>query len=87
MIVADSSYIAEGVLVDQGLLAGPTIMVPDLAIYETVGAIWKHEVALGRIKEGKSYVDALLELVRTHKLLGEGPDEELLLRSYDLAVR
>lgn len=87
MIVADSSYISEGVLRDQSLLRNEAIFTADLAIYETLGAIWKHQTLLRRITEGGIYVDFLFELIKTNNLYTAHPDRELMKEAYGLAVR
>ena len=87
MIVADSSYIVEGVLADKSLLMGDLILAPDLAVYETAGAIWKHQALLGRIRDGRRYLSTLSELIRTNSLLTTMPDKEAIDAAYDLALR
>ncbi len=87
MIVADSSYIAEGVLVDEALLRKDDMVAPDLAIYETMGAIWKHQVLLGRISDGQGYLAALADLVRSNRLVALEPDNRLVSATYDLSAR
>lgn len=87
MIVADSSYITEGVLEDRALLQRDTIVTPDLGIYETVGAIWKHQVALGKVSDGAGYVSVLADLIRTNRLLAVDPGPALISSAYDIAVR
>lgn len=87
MIVADSSYVVEGVLTDESLLRREAILVPDLAIYETISAIWKHQIILGRLSDGRGYISVLFELIRANKLLAVGPDEEILSMAYDISLR
>lgn len=87
MIVADSSFIAEGVLTDEALLRGERMLAPELAVYETASAIWKHQVILGVIDDGPSYLDVLNDLLRSNTLLAVSPDSDLLRTAYDLAVR
>ncbi len=87
MIVADSSYIAEGVLVDEALLRRDGMVAPDLAIYETMEAIWKHQALLGRISDGQRYLAALADLVRSNWLVALKPDDRLVGETYDLSVR
>ena len=43
MIVADSSYIVEGLLKNKKLLSDDQIVTPELVVYEVTNAIWKHE--------------------------------------------
>ena len=87
MIVADSSYIVEGILADMSKLRAEQILAPSIAVYETVSAIWKHQVFLNRIKEGERFVAALSDLIRTNDIITLDPDEETRAASFDLAVR
>jgi predicted nucleic acid-binding protein len=87
MIVADSSFIVEGVLVDGNLLRQETMVAPDLVVYETVGAIWKHEALLGRISDGTGFLSVLSDLIKSNRLLALRPDEELIGDAYAMAVR
>lgn len=86
MIVADSSYIAEGVLIDRRMLSSQAMLAPSLAVYEVAAAIWKHQVVLGRIEEGEKFLGALADLVATNALLAVPPDARLLLDSHRVAV-
>jgi predicted nucleic acid-binding protein len=87
VIVADSSYIVEGLLTDRSLLRQDRIVAPDIAVYEAVGAVWKHEQVLNKIKEGKMFLSALTDLIRTGDLLTVEPNERLLLDAYGVAIR
>lgn len=49
MIVADSSYITEGLLRESSLLDDQVLCAPDYAFYEVINAIWKHQVLLNRV--------------------------------------
>lgn len=55
LVVADSSYIVEGLLKDSSLLDGydDIICAPDFSLYEVLNAIWKHQVVLKQIKKGR----------------------------------
>ena len=85
--MADRSYIAEGVLVDEALLRRDGMVAPDLAVYETMGAIWKHQALLGRISDGQRYLAPLADLVRSNWLVALKPDDRLAGETYDLSVR
>jgi predicted nucleic acid-binding protein len=87
LIVADSSYLSEGILVDESLLSGQRILAPDLAVYETVSVIWKHQSVLRRIPDGGRYLSVLLGLMKSHALVVVEPDGPLLERTYGLARR
>ena len=86
MIVADSSYIAEGILTDIRMLRSERMLAPSLAVYEVAGAIWKHQAVLGRILEGEKFLRVLSDLLRTNELLTIEPDVGLLLDAYAIAV-
>ena len=85
--MADSSYIAEGILADRALLRAQRMLAPSLAVYEVAGAIWKHQAVLGRIQEGEKFLAVLAGLVGARDLLTVEPDERLLLDAHAIAVR
>jgi predicted nucleic acid-binding protein len=87
VIVADSSYLAEGLLVDGSLLKSEKFLVPELAVFEAAGAIWKHQTILGRIDDGEPYLTMLFELLKTNVVLTTSPGAELMRGAYFLAVR
>lgn len=87
MIVADSSYLAKGILEDRSLLTAERIITADLALYETTNTILKHHVFLKRISDGAPYLSILHGLLRTNALFAVKPWEGLLGRAYELAVR
>jgi predicted nucleic acid-binding protein len=49
MIVADTSYLVEGLLRDASLLQEDTLS-PELALYEVANTVWKHEFILRDLK-------------------------------------
>jgi predicted nucleic acid-binding protein len=87
VIVADSSFIAEGILADLGIFRSERMLTPSLAVYEVSSAIWKHEVVLGRIHEGEKFLAVLSDLIRTRDLLAIEPDEGLLFDAHRIAIR
>jgi predicted nucleic acid-binding protein len=87
LIVADSSYLAAGILEDEGLLRNQRILIPDLAIYETLSVIWKHQVLLRRLANGMRHVAVLFDFVDTNVIIPVPPDCELAERTHDLATQ
>lgn len=85
--MTDSSFLAEGILVDGSLLTRDRMVAPDLAVYETAGAVWRHQTLLGRISDGSGYLSVLSDLVGSNRLVTLEPNEELARETYDLAVR
>ncbi len=63
MIVADTSYIVEAILHDSALLDDEPIVAPDLALYETMNAIWKHETLILVLENASMYIDVFLKLI------------------------
>jgi predicted nucleic acid-binding protein len=86
-IIADSSYLVEGLLKDASLLGREAIVAPDLALYEVINAVWKHEVMLKDIKDGKPYIDQLFELASTQALQFVRPDRKIVAEAYKLALK
>jgi len=87
VIVADSSYLAAGILQDEELLRNQRILTPDLAIYETVSTIWKHQVLLKRVTNGQGLVSILFDFVGTNVVIPVHPDRELTERAFGLAIQ
>jgi predicted nucleic acid-binding protein len=87
MIVADSSYVVEGILRDASLLENEVIIAPDLALYEIINTLWKHEVLIGDLGDSPARIHILLELVSTEIIQLVRPDEKLIDDAYRLSVK
>jgi predicted nucleic acid-binding protein len=87
MIVADSSYIVEGILRDASLLENEVIIAPDLALYEIMNTLWKHEVLIRDLENSSARISLLLELVSTKTVQLVRPDEKLIDDTYRLSVK
>ena len=87
MIVADSSFIVEGLLKNRALFADDQIVAPELVAYEVTNAIWKHEHLLKDLENGKSYVSIFHGLMEAGKIKILTPNEELMQESYSIAKR
>ncbi len=87
MIVADGSFIAAGILVDKDLLSGEGVLTADLAVYETVSAIWKHQALLHRIDDGLPYLGLLFGLMEENRIVALKPSPELTEEAYRMALR
>lgn len=87
-IVADSSYIAAALLEDARLLEkdDELFLSPDLAFYEVISAIWKHQVVLKKVADARRHVDSFLKLIDSGKLQLIKPDQRIAHQAYDLAV-
>lgn len=87
MIVADSTYLVEGLLKDASLLENKLIITPDLAIYEVANSIWKHEVLLKDVKDGQAYIDAMFALVASGAVQLVRPNESMARQAYEIASK
>ncbi len=87
MIVADSSFLVEGLLKNQELLEEDVILTVDLAVYEVANSIWKHQYLLKDLKDGLRYLSVFYELFETNKIRAIHPNQELIGRSYAVAAR
>jgi len=83
--VADTSYLIEGILRDATLLENETLVSPDLALYEVVNALWKHETLLHDLKDAQERIDLLSELVLNGRVQLVRPDGKLLKETYALS--
>jgi predicted nucleic acid-binding protein len=84
--VADSSFIVEGLLKRKELLEEDVLITVDLAVYEVVNAIWKHQFLLKDLNDGPAYVSILYGLVESGRIRLIHPGEELMRRGYSLAA-
>ncbi|MDG6967071.1 MAG: type II toxin-antitoxin system VapC family toxin [Nitrososphaerota archaeon] len=87
MKVADSSYIVEGLLRRKELLEGETLITVDLAMYETVNALWKHQFLLKDLGDGVPYLSILYGLVESGRIRVIRPGEDLMKHGYSLAAK
>jgi predicted nucleic acid-binding protein len=87
MIVADSTYLVEGLLKDASLLENELIVAPDLALHEVANSIWKHEVLLKDVEDGQKYINILFELVASGAVQLVRSDEKIARRAYEIAVK
>jgi len=85
--VADSSYLIEGVLRDATLIERETLVSPDLALYEVVNALWKHETRLHDLKNAEEHIEILLDLISNEQVQLVAPDRRLLSETYRLSVK
>ena len=87
MIVADSSYIVEGLLKNKKLLSDDQIVTPELVVYEVTNAIWKHENLLKDLENGKPYLSIFYGLIEAGAITILSPNERLMQESYSVAKR
>jgi len=85
--VADSSYIVEGILRRKELLEEDVLITIELALYETVNAIWKHQFLIKDLDDGRPYVSILYGLIDSGRIRVIRPGEELMVRGYFLAAK
>ncbi len=87
VIVADTSYIVEGLLSNKELFLRDQIIAPELIIYETANTIWKHENLLKSLQNGELYLSVLFGLIDSGKITIVSPDENLMQDAYLAAKR
>lgn len=87
MKVADSSYLIEGILRDATLLENENLVSPDLALYEVVNALWKHETVIRDLKDPQERIHLLSDLVSNEQVQLVRPDRALLNETYALSVK
>lgn len=85
MKVADSSYLIEGILRDANLLTNETFVSPDLALYEVINALWKHEALIKDLNESWTRISLFSELVSAETIQLIRPDKKLLEKTYSLS--
>lgn len=85
MKVADSSYLIEGILRDASLLENEIFVSPDLALYEVMNTLWKHESLIKDVKDSWARLSLFLELVSAEAVRLVRPDKRLLEEAYSLS--
>jgi predicted nucleic acid-binding protein len=86
MIGADSNYLVDGILRDARLIGNEVLVTPDLALYEVISTLWKHETIIGDLDDS-SYIGLMLELVSAGAILLVRPDRKPLNEIYALSVK
>jgi predicted nucleic acid-binding protein len=86
-IVADSSYIIEGLLKDKSLLEGYNIFAPDYGLYEVLNTVWKHEVLLKKVADSSTILTIFFDLVSSGRIRFMALEEETIRSAYALAVK
>jgi predicted nucleic acid-binding protein len=81
LIVADSSYIAEGILSNKQNLKDQ-IITPQLAVYEVANVIWKQDCLLKKIDAGEAYLEHFYGLIESGKITVLYPNSNLMQESY-----
>lgn len=69
------------------MLEREAMVAPDIALYEVVNAVWKHEVVLKDMKDGRQYIELLLELASTNAIRFVKPDAQIARKAYELACK
>jgi predicted nucleic acid-binding protein len=87
LIVADSSFLVEGLLKRPELFDEDTILTVDLAVYEVANSIWKHQYVLGDLKNGLPYLSIFHGLIEANKIRVVHPNPKLVEESYAVSAR
>ena len=85
MRVADSSFLAEGLLKRKELLEEDFLITADLAVYEVVNAVWKHQFLLKDLDHGQAYVSILYDLVESGRVRVIRSTPEIMKKAYSIA--
>lgn len=84
MIVADSSFIIEGIITNKENLKDQ-IITPQLAVYEVANAIWKQDCLLKKFPDGQVYLELFYGLIDSGKITLLYPNPNLMQESYQIA--
>lgn len=87
MIAADSSFLIEAIFRDADLFEGEVFVAPDLALYEVVNVIWKHEALIRDLREASRYLDVVDDLISSEVIVLVRPDGDLVREAYTLSLR
>ena len=87
MIVADTSYLVEAILRNAELFKGEIFVAPDLALYEAVNVIWKHEALIRDLEDAAGYLTIMEELISSEAIRLIRPDAKLVQDAYNLSIK
>ena len=87
MIVTDTSYLVEAILRNAELFKGETFIAPDLALYEVINVIWKHETLIQDLRDAKGCLSIIEDLISSEAIMLIRPDGRLIRDAYDLSIR
>ena len=88
MIIADSSFIVEGLIKRKDLFEeSEDILTLDFAMYKVSNSIWKHEFLLKDLKNGRAYLSEFIQLIESESIRVIRLSPRLLQRSYALASK
>ena len=87
MIVADSSYIAQALLHDRSLFNDDNMVAPKFALYEVINTIWKNQILLAKVQDGRPFLHALFELASARAIQFVILEEKTVKEAYELAVK
>ncbi len=87
MIVADSSFLVQGLLRDTDLLVADSIITLDLALHEVSNAIWKHEFILNDINHGIDFINVMHDLIDSGAVTLVTSNRKMTRRAYDIAAK
>ena len=86
MRVADSSFMVEALLKRKELFQEDLVTV-DVAVYESVNSIWKHQFLIKDLDDGVPYVSLLYGFIESDRIRVIHPGEELMRRGYSVAAK
>ena len=88
MIIADSSFIVEGLIKRKDLFEeSEDILTLDFAMYEVSNSIWKHEFLLKDLKNGRAYLSEFIQLIESESIRVIRLSPRLLQRSARTCIK
>lgn len=87
MNVADSSFLIEALLRDASLLENEDLVAPDLALYEVVNTLWKHQVLIRDLEDASVHIELFIDLTSDRRVQLLRPDRKLIDKALALSVK
>jgi predicted nucleic acid-binding protein len=87
LIVADSSYVVEGLLSGGALFANDRTLVPDLAVHEVANALFVQQRVLKKIPDGTPFIELLFEAIDSGLIRVVAISGSLISMAYEIAAR
>ena len=87
MKVADSSFLVEALLRDASVLENETFIAPDIALYEVVNTLWKHQVLFRDLEDASVRIELFIDMTSSQIVQLLRPDSKLLDKAFALSVK
>ena len=72
---------------DASLLENEDLVAPDLALYEVVNTLWKHQVLIRDLEDASVHIELFIDLTSDRRVQLLRPDRKLIDKALALSVK